>query len=256
MIAVQTMMDEAAFPYMALWYRDLIVNHLGDDARRPVPAVVHRPCDAHERRADGRPRHGRHHPARKTRMINYIGVLQQALRDVAAWVEHGIAPPAEHRIRAGRRTGHAAADGRGASRRPSRSSTSPPNGGVRADVKVGDEVTFVASIVVPHERRHHRRHRVGLRGPRRLPAEVRLARRRVDPRRPDRHPHLRRTGHLLPGRACHVAPQRRPHHQARPHPEPRTRPRRGHRRLTRTNPTRTSTAAENNKPKHNRGNTT
>ena len=33
-------------------------------------------------------------PARQTRMVNYLGVLQQALRDVAAWVEHGIAPPA------------------------------------------------------------------------------------------------------------------------------------------------------------------
>ena len=32
-------------------------------------------------------------PARRTRMVSYLGVLQQALRDVAAWVEHGVAPP-------------------------------------------------------------------------------------------------------------------------------------------------------------------
>ena len=47
-------------------------------------------------------------PARKTRMVNYLGVLQQALRDVAAWVEHGIAPPGEHGVRARRRPGRRA----------------------------------------------------------------------------------------------------------------------------------------------------
>lgn len=148
MIAVQTMMDEAAFPYMAAWYRDLIEQHLGDrlDDHYRLWFVDHAMHTSAEPIAglvmpDTT-------PARKTRMVNYLGVLQQALRDLAAWVEHGIAPPAS--------TAYELADGQ---------ITIPPtakerrgvqavvdltvNGGERADVNVGDEVGFVASIVVP-----------------------------------------------------------------------------------------------------------
>ena len=51
--------------------------------RRPVPAVVRRPCDA--RRPGGAGRTRRRVRRRTTRIVNYRGVLEQALRDVAAW---------------------------------------------------------------------------------------------------------------------------------------------------------------------------
>jgi hypothetical protein len=148
MIAVQTMMDEAAFPYMAAWYRDLVARHLGDklDDQYRLWFIDHAMHTSAEPMAglvmaDTT-------PARRTRMINYIGVLQQALRDVAAWVENGIAPPAS--------TAFALADGQvtlpatAEDRRGVQAVVElTANGGVRADVKIGDEVSFVASIVVP-----------------------------------------------------------------------------------------------------------
>ena len=75
--------------------------------RRPVPACGSSttPCTA-RRGAPGE----RCTPARTTRIVNYRGVLEQALRDVAAWVERGAAPPAEHELRARRRPDRRPAD--------------------------------------------------------------------------------------------------------------------------------------------------
>jgi hypothetical protein len=42
-------------------------------------------------------------PAIATRVINNGPVLQQALRDVADWVERGVAPPARHLFSGGAR---------------------------------------------------------------------------------------------------------------------------------------------------------
>ena len=68
MIVVQTLMDEAAFPWQAVWYRDLgRATCSATNARRPVPALVRRPRDAHRRRADARHGHGRHHARRARR---------------------------------------------------------------------------------------------------------------------------------------------------------------------------------------------
>jgi hypothetical protein len=94
MIIVQTLMDEAAYPWQALWYRKQVERQLGDriddqfrlwyvehamhTGAEPMPGLT---------MADTT-------PSRKTRMVSYLGVLQQALRDVADWVEQGIAPPA------------------------------------------------------------------------------------------------------------------------------------------------------------------
>jgi len=133
---------------MAIWYRDLIARHLGDDLDDQyrlwfVDHAMHTSAEpmAGLVMADTT-------PARRTRMVNYLGVLQQALRDVAAWVEHGIAPPAS--------TSHELLDGQvsvpptAAERRGIQAVVDlTADGGVRADVTVGDEVSFVARIVVP-----------------------------------------------------------------------------------------------------------
>ena len=90
MIVVQTLMDEAAFPWHADWYRARVEEALGprlddnyrlwfiDHAMHMAPMVM-----------PGDPA-----PVRTTRVVSYAGVLQQALRDLSAWVEQGMAPPA------------------------------------------------------------------------------------------------------------------------------------------------------------------
>jgi hypothetical protein len=90
MIVVQTLMDEAAVPIQAEWYRRKVAEHLGDrlddqyrlwfidNAMHTTPVVL--PDD---------PR-----PVRTTRIVGYLGALQQGLRDLADWVERGVEPPA------------------------------------------------------------------------------------------------------------------------------------------------------------------
>jgi hypothetical protein len=149
MIVVQTLMDEAAYPWQALWYRRKVEAQLGeriDDQYRlwfvehamhtggaePVaglalPDVV---------------------PSRRTRMVSYLGVLQQALRDVAAWVELGIAPPAS--------TACTYVDGQvhvpdtaAARRGPQAVVRATANWAARAEVAVGEPVRLEALVEVP-----------------------------------------------------------------------------------------------------------
>jgi hypothetical protein len=145
MIVVQSLFDEIAYPQQADWYRRRVRSVLGD-------------------RADDRYRvwftdHAMHgdpaampqmevRPARSTHIVNYRGVLEQALRDVAAWVERGIAPPPS--------TNYENLDGQillpatAAARRGIQPVVQlSANGGTRADVAVGEPVTFSALVEVP-----------------------------------------------------------------------------------------------------------
>ena len=83
-------------------YRLWFVDHAMHTGAEPMPGMV---------LADTT-------PSRTTRMVSYLGVLQQALRDVAAWVEHGVPPPASTDDRGGRRPGARAAHRRGAQGHP------------------------------------------------------------------------------------------------------------------------------------------
>jgi hypothetical protein len=89
MIVVNMLMDEIAYPWGADWYRSRIKEVLGDefddnyrlwyiDHAMHVPPVVMKYDTP---------------PVITTRIINYGGALQQALCDLSAWVEKGIAPP-------------------------------------------------------------------------------------------------------------------------------------------------------------------
>jgi hypothetical protein len=80
--------------------------------------------------------------------VTYRGVLEQALRDLAAWVERGIAPPPS--------TNYALVDGQievpptAADRRGIQPVvTLTANGNARADVAVGEVVEFSALVEVP-----------------------------------------------------------------------------------------------------------
>ncbi len=149
MIVVQTLMDEAAYPWQALWYRKKVEAQLGDamDDQYRLWFVEHAMHTGGAEPVAGLSLPDTV-PSRKTRMVSYLGVLQQALRDVAAWVELGIAPPAN--------TAYTYDDGQvhvpdTAAERggPQAVVRATANGAARADVAVGDEVRFEAHIEVP-----------------------------------------------------------------------------------------------------------
>jgi hypothetical protein len=88
------------------------------------------------------------HPVLTTYIINYGPVLQQALRDVAAWAENGVAPPES--------TDYKIVDGQvvvpsSASERKGVQPvvTATANGGQRAEVAVGEKVKFSAVAETP-----------------------------------------------------------------------------------------------------------
>jgi hypothetical protein len=144
MIVVEALMDEAAFPWNADAYRTIVQKALGprfednyrlyfvDHAMHTGPWV-----------GPGDPR-----PVITTRIINYMGVLQQALRDLSDWVEKGIAPPPS--------TTYKVVDGQvivpptAAERKGIQPVVElKANGNERADVAVGESVEFTAVIEVP-----------------------------------------------------------------------------------------------------------
>ena len=144
MIVVQNIIDEIAYAWQADWYRSKVKEALGDqfednyrlwfiDNALHTPPVV-TPLDSP--------------PVVTTRVINYGGILQQALRDVSAWVEKGIAPPAS--------TPYKVVDGQVevSQKAAERKGVQPvvtveANGKARADVKVGKKVKFSAVIEAP-----------------------------------------------------------------------------------------------------------
>jgi hypothetical protein len=144
MIVVETLMDEAAHPWQAAWYEWLIRQAQGDEAdtRFRVWFLDHAmhmaPMDMP---GDAR-------PVGSTRYTSYAGALQQALLDVAAWAEQGIAPPASttYEVRDGQV--HVPKDAH--ARKGIQATVEvTANGGRRADVNVGEPVEFEAFIEVP-----------------------------------------------------------------------------------------------------------
>jgi hypothetical protein len=144
MIVVQALMDEAAVPAQAEWYRRRVIEQLGDrlddsyrlwfidNAMHTTPTVE----------ADD-PR-----PVRTTRIVSYLGVLHQGLRDLANWVEHGVEPPEStpFEVVDGQvvvpRT---AAERKGVQPIP----TLTANGGESIEVVVGEPVTFSGTAEMP-----------------------------------------------------------------------------------------------------------
>ncbi len=147
MICMAALLDEGAYPWQAAWYQRQVQRVRGDARGEhhrlwfvehamhgsPSPVVV--PGDS--------PR-----PSRLTRTIDYAGVLEQAIRDVIDWVELGIppAPDTEHRLVDAQVLVDAPGDRRGGIQPTVRLTA---NGYARADVKVGESVSFVGEAIVP-----------------------------------------------------------------------------------------------------------
>jgi hypothetical protein len=89
MILVQNLYDTEAFPWQGDWYRARVEEHLGaeTDSCFRLWYTDHADHGDYTRQKD--PSH----------TVSYLGLLQQALRDLSAWVERDIPPPGGTRYR-------------------------------------------------------------------------------------------------------------------------------------------------------------
>jgi hypothetical protein len=138
MIVIENLLDGDALPWQADWYRakvevvkaggvaDTFRLWFTDNAQHMQPSSA----------------------VQETHVTSYRGQLEQGLRDLSAWVEKGVQPPAS--------TAYEVVDGQvkvPATARD-RKGIQPvvevqANGGERAEVVVGEPVTFTAEIVAP-----------------------------------------------------------------------------------------------------------
>ena len=140
LIIVENLWDREAMPWQGDWYRQRVAGHHGGDDVGNVRLyytdhAVH--GDVSENSGES-----------ANRVVTYVPVLHQALRDVAAWVEQGVAPPAStaYRIEDGQVIVPATAAER-LGIQPVVTLTA--NGGARAEVRVGEVVRFEGVITVP-----------------------------------------------------------------------------------------------------------
>lgn len=138
MILIESLWDREAFPWQADWYRNKVKENLGDktDANFRLWFVDHALHGDSTVQED------------PTHTVSYLGVLQQALRDLSAWVEKGVTPPAT--------TNYSVVDGQivvppsAAERKGIQPVVAlKANGGERAEIKAGESVEFSATIDVP-----------------------------------------------------------------------------------------------------------
>lgn len=138
MIVVESLMDQDAFPWQADWYRTKVKENLGPQLDNNFRLWF----TDHAVHGDEYP------PVDPTRVVSYLGVLYQALRDLSAWVEKGVPPPpsTNYKVVDGQIVVPATA-GERRGIQPVVSLTA--NGAVRADVTVGQPVKFLATIELP-----------------------------------------------------------------------------------------------------------
>lgn len=140
MIVVENLMDADAFPWSADWYRSKASAFHGerlDDRFRLW-------FTDHAQHGDTAPSGGEG----TTRTVDYRSVLQQALRDLSAWVEQGVPAPASTRYRVD--DAQVIVPPTAAERRGIQPVVDlQVDGGLRAEVAVGQPVRFTARIAVP-----------------------------------------------------------------------------------------------------------
>jgi hypothetical protein len=137
-ILLGSLWDSEAFPWQQDWYRSKVKEHLGDSTDNYFRLWY----TDHANHADDAKN------TYPTHIVSYLGVLQQALLDVSAWVEKGIPPPAttNYRIENSQIILPATAE--------ERKGIQPvivlkANGTDKAMVKVNQAVSFTAEIQTP-----------------------------------------------------------------------------------------------------------
>jgi hypothetical protein len=138
MILLESLWDREAFPWQADWYRSKVQANLGDkldDNFRLwyTDHALHGDISVEDD---------------PTRTVGYLGVLQQALLDLSAWVEKDIAPAAttQYKIEAGQVIVPQTANERKGIQPVV---TLMANGSKRAEINAGQSITFTAEVEVP-----------------------------------------------------------------------------------------------------------
>lgn len=138
MILLCSLWDREAFAWQGDFYREMVRKNLGDKTEENfrlwyTDKALHGDLSKQE------------YP---TRTVSYLGVLQQALRDLSAWCEKGITPPAS--------TQYKIVDGQVIvpSTVAERKGIQPivhltTNGKKRMDIKAGTQISFTATIDIP-----------------------------------------------------------------------------------------------------------
>ena len=135
-IVVDNLLDTDAFPWHADWYAAQVQAQLGDRFDDNFRVWFNDNAD--------------HLGPRTPHLVDYNGILQQALRDVSAWAEQGIAPPRSTRYEV--TDSQVSVPANAAARRgiqPVVDLTVKGPGHDRVDVAAGQTVTFQAKIQVP-----------------------------------------------------------------------------------------------------------
>ena len=138
MILLESRWDREAFPWQADWYRSRVMENLRDSTDNYFRLWYTDHALHGDISLEDDPTH----------TVSYLGVLQQALLDLSDWCENGIAPAAT--------TNYKIVDGQVVlpPTANERKGIQPlvmvkGNGGNRAEVKVGEPVTFTALVEVP-----------------------------------------------------------------------------------------------------------
>jgi hypothetical protein len=137
MLVLEALMDIDAMPWQADWYRSKVREALGPDFEDHF-ALWFIDHAQHDNPLTA---------AARARTVSFEGALQQGLRDLSAWVEKGIKPAAT-------RYSIVDAQVKVSDNAHDRGGIQPvialrANGGVRAEVAVGETVAFTATIEVP-----------------------------------------------------------------------------------------------------------
>ena len=138
MIVVECLLDREAFPWQADWYRSKVQEQFGEEVADKfrlwyVDNALHGDSEVQER---------------PTHTVSYLGVLEQALLDLSAWVEKEVEPLAS--------TSYEVIDGQVVVP-PSAAERGGPqpvlsllvDGHTRADVAIGEEVTLSVAAELP-----------------------------------------------------------------------------------------------------------
>jgi len=138
MILLESLWDREAFPWQADWYRSRVKENLGDSIDNNFRLWYTDHALHGDIAVEDDPTH----------TVSYLGVLQQALLDLSVWVEKGIAPAAttNYKIVDGQVVVPPTAEERKGIQPVV---TVKANGCKRADVKVGEPITFTATVEVP-----------------------------------------------------------------------------------------------------------
>lgn len=138
MIVVSTLHDTEAYPWQGDWYLQAAKSHLADDTDEHIRLWY----------VDRAPHADVSEMPDPSRMVGYLGVLQQALLDVSAWVEQDVAPAPT--------TAYLIQDGQVylADDRTLPTGIQPiirlnANGASRAEVAVGEPVKLAGEVVLP-----------------------------------------------------------------------------------------------------------